>query len=160
MLSVEIYRKSLRRRDLSSAEKDTTTGSIVNLMSTDATRVSEFSSLWFSSIGAPVELAIGSYFLYQLIGIASLLGLLVMVLVLPINHLNSKIFAKTQDRLMQARDKRVSLMSELLQGIRQIKFFAWEKKWEERIMDARKVELKHLGITYINSIFFSFVWQG
>jgi ABC-type bacteriocin/lantibiotic exporter with double-glycine peptidase domain len=98
--------------------------------------------------------------LYQLIGIASLLGLLVMVLVLPINHLNSKIFAKTQDRLMQARDKRVSLMSELLQGIRQIKFFAWEKKWEERIMDARKVELKHLGITYINSIFFSFVWQG
>jgi ABC-type multidrug transport system fused ATPase/permease subunit len=158
MLSVEIYRKSLRRRDLS--EKDTTTGAIVNLMSTDATRLSEFGSLWFSAIGAPVELAIGIYFLYQLIGMACFLGLLVMVIVLPINHFNSKIFAKTQDRLMQARDKRVSLMNEVLQGIRQIKFFAWEKKWEERIMDARKVELKHLGVTYINGVFFSLVWQG
>lgn len=178
MLNVEVYRKSLRRRDLSvaSAEKTdeeskdddkkheeeplTSTGAIVNLMGTDAGRVSDFSAIWFAIISAPLELIIGFYFLYQLMGVSCLFGLLVMVVILPINHFNAKIFARTQDRLMEARDKRVSLMNEVLQGIRQIKFFAWESKWEKRIMEARNAELHQLSITYINGVFFSLVWQG
>lgn len=175
MLNVEVYRKSLRRRDLSVAatektegskeandddEEVTTAGAVVNLMGTDASRISDFSALWFAAIAAPLELTIGFFFLYQLIGVACFFGLLVMIIILPINHFNAKIFARTQDKLMEARDKRVSLMNEVLQGIRQIKFFAWEKKWEERIMKARNVELHQLSITYINGVFFSLVWQG
>jgi ABC-type multidrug transport system fused ATPase/permease subunit len=173
MLNVEIYRKSLRRRDLSVANKEdgeekkdeeesssSSTGAIVNLMGTDSSRITDFAALWFTIISAPVELAIGIYFVYQLLGVSCLFGLLVMVFILPINHFNAKIFSKTQDRLMEARDKRVSLVTEVLQGIRQIKFFAWESKWEERIMEARNAELRQLAITYINGVFFSLVWQG
>ncbi|CAO0789946.1 unnamed protein product [Mucor circinelloides] len=180
MLHVEIYRKSLRRRDLSVAEskdkdkeeegegeeekeKDTaaaSTGAIVNLMGTDASRIADFSALWFIILSAPIELVIGIYFLYQLIGKACIYGLLIMVFILPVNHFNSKYFAKTQDRLMKARDKRVSLMTEVLQGIRQIKFFAWETNWEKRVMEARDAELHQLSITYINGVLFSLVWQG
>lgn len=180
MLHVEIYRKSLRRRDLSVAEskdkdneeegeegeekeKDTaaaSTGAIVNLMGTDASRIADFSALWFIILSAPIELVIGIYFLYQLIGKACIYGLLIMVFILPVNHFNSKYFAKTQDRLMKARDKRVSLMTEVLQGIRQIKFFAWETNWEKRVMEARDAELHQLAITYINGVLFSLVWQG
>lgn len=61
---------------------------------------------------------------------------------------------------MEARDKRVSLMTEVLQGIRKIKFFAWESKWEARIMESRNQELYQLAITYINGVFYSLVWQG
>ncbi|KAL0136787.1 P-loop containing nucleoside triphosphate hydrolase protein [Mucor lusitanicus] len=180
MLHVEIYRKSLRRRDLSVADakdkdKDTeakedkeeeedaaaaSTGAIVNLMGTDASRIADFSAMWFVIISAPCELAIGIYFLYQLIGTACIYGLLIMVFILPVNHFNSKYFAKTQDRLMKARDKRVSLMTEVLQGIRQIKFFAWETNWEKRVMEARNAELAQLAVTYINGVLFSLVWQG
>lgn len=179
MLHVEIYRKSLRRRDLSVAspkedkqdeknkeheqeddDSSASTGAIVNLMGTDASRIADFSALWFVIISAPIELAIGIFFLYQLMGMACIYGLLVMVFILPINHFNSKYFAKTQDRLMKARDKRVSLMTEVLQGIRQIKFFAWEANWEKRVMEARDAELHQLAITYINGVFFSLVWQG
>ncbi|KAG2235405.1 hypothetical protein INT48_005755 [Thamnidium elegans] len=174
MLNVEVYRKSLRRRDLSvsttegnqDGEKEdeegstSSSGAVVNLMGTDASRISDFSALWSACISAPLELITGFYFLYQLIGVACFFGLLVMIIILPINHFNAKIFARTQDRLMEARDKRVSLMNEVLQGIRQIKFFAWESKWEERIMKARNVELHQLSITYINGVFFSLVWQG
>lgn len=176
MLNVEVYRKSLRRRDLSVSTTDgniageeeaddeegfsSSSGAVVNLMGTDASRISDFSALWISCISAPLELITGFYFLYQLIGVACFFGLLVMIIILPINHFNAKIFARTQDRLMEARDKRVSLMNEVLQGIRQIKFFAWESKWEERIMKARNVELHQLSITYINGVFFSLVWQG
>ncbi|KAL9538569.1 hypothetical protein MBANPS3_010833 [Mucor bainieri] len=182
-LHVEIYQTSLRRRDLSVADakedKDSSattdkkkeeeeeedaaaasTGAIVNLMGTDASRIADFSALWFVILSAPIELVIGIYFLYQLIGMACIYGLLIMVFILPVNHFNSKYFAKTQDRLMKARDKRVSLMTEVLQGIRQIKFFAWETNWEKRVMEARDAELAQLAITYINGIFFSLVWQG
>ncbi|KAI8378125.1 P-loop containing nucleoside triphosphate hydrolase protein [Choanephora cucurbitarum] len=187
MLNIEIYRKTLRRRDLavatpkldddkenkddngSEADKDkdntnedvsSSTGTIVNLMSTDSNRISEFSTWWFSVFAAPTELAVGIYFLYNLLGKSCLLGLLVMIVVLPINHYNAKMYAKTQDKLMESRDKRVNLMNEVLQGIRQIKFFAWEKNWEKRIMEARSVELYHLGITYLSGVLFSFIWQG
>ncbi|OAD04627.1 hypothetical protein MUCCIDRAFT_140340 [Mucor lusitanicus CBS 277.49] len=191
MLNIEIYRKTLRRRDLavespklddeedadkkkdddeaSSDKKDesdekedvsSSTGTIVNLMSTDSNRISEFSVWWFSILAAPTELAVGIYFLYQLLGKSCFLGLLVMIVVLPINHYNAKTFAKTQDKLMEARDKRVSLMNEVLQGIRQIKFFAWEKRWEKRVMEAREVELHHLGVTYMTEVLFTLLWQG
>lgn len=186
MLNIEIYRKTLRRRDLaveapkieekeevkdddaSSKKEDkkekgdtsSSTGTIVNLMSTDSNRISEFSVWWFCVITAPVELVIGISFLYVLLGKSCFLGLLVMIFVLPINHYNAKMFAKTQDKLMEARDKRVSLMNEVLQGIRQIKYFAWERNWEKRIMESRDVELHHLGITYLSTVLFTLLWQG
>ncbi|KAI8084874.1 P-loop containing nucleoside triphosphate hydrolase protein [Halteromyces radiatus] len=136
------------------------TGTIVNLMSTDSNRISEFSTWWFSVLAAPTELCIGIYFLYHLLGVSCFLGLLVMVVTLPANHYNAKLFAKSQDRLMEARDKRVNLMNEVLQGIRQIKFFAWEANWEKRVMDARKIELKHLRTGYLAELGFNFLWQG
>ncbi|CEP08484.1 hypothetical protein [Parasitella parasitica] len=193
MLNIEIYRKTLRRRDLAvdspkldddddddkkkdsddndnesnkkdeSKEKEdvsSSTGTIVNLMSTDSNRISEFSVWWFSILAAPTELAVGIFFLYNLLGKSCFLGLIVMIIVLPLNHFNAKMFAKTQDRLMEARDKRVSLMNEVLQGIRQIKFFAWEKNWEKRVMESREVELHHLGITYLSEVLFTLLWQG
>ncbi|ORY91324.1 P-loop containing nucleoside triphosphate hydrolase protein [Syncephalastrum racemosum] len=182
MLNIEIYRKTLRRLDMAvisgdrdkestdgkDNEKDedeesedvTSTGQVVNLMSTDSNRISEFSTWWFSVIAAPTELAVGIYFLYKLLGLSCFLGLSVMIVCLPINHYNAKLFAKTQDQLMDARDKRVSLMNEVLQGIRQIKFFASESNWEKRIMQARGEELKFLRTTYICEVLFTLVWQG
>ncbi|KAI8379596.1 P-loop containing nucleoside triphosphate hydrolase protein [Radiomyces spectabilis] len=182
MLNIEIYRKTLHRMDSAVAgggeEKDessnaetteasestedvsSSTGTIVNLMSTDSNRISEFSTWWMSVICAPTELAIGIYFLYQLLGLSCFLGLLVMIVTLPLNHYNAKLFAKTQDQLMESRDKRVALMNEVLQGIRQIKFFAWERNWEKRIMEARGLELKHLRTSYISEVLFTILWQG
>ncbi|KAI9320842.1 hypothetical protein BX666DRAFT_2119002 [Dichotomocladium elegans] len=180
MLNIEIYRKTLRRMDAAVAsgiqeektngkgpvndEKDdediSSTGQIVNLMSTDSNRISEFATWWFSLIACPTELAIGIYFLYTLLGVSCFMGLSVMVIALPMNHFNAKLFAKTQDRLMEARDKRVSLMNEVLQGIRQIKFFASEKDWEKRIMASREVELGFLRTAYISEALFNLVWQG
>ncbi|CAO3698324.1 unnamed protein product [Rhizopus stolonifer] len=169
MLNIEIYNKTLRRRDLSvdtKAEDDkkedvgSSTGTIVNLMSTDSNRVSEFATWWWTVLEAPAELGVGIYFLYTLLGKSCFLGLLVMIVILPINHYNAKMFASTQDKLMESRDKRISLMNEVLQGIRQIKFFAWETNWEKRVMEARGVELYHLAITYLSGVLFTLTWQG
>lgn len=137
-----------------------TIGTIVNLMSTDSQRISDFTTSWFVIIESPIELFVGISFLYSLLGTSCLLGLSVMIITLPLNHYNSLMFAKTQEKLMEARDKRVSLMNEVLQGIRQIKFFAWELNWEKRVLEARDVEIKHLRTTFLSEVLFNFLWQG
>lgn len=185
MLNIELYRKTLRRMgtlDINHSSKqeeeenkmkpsnktetnddslaNNSIGTIVNLMSTDSQRISDFTTSWFVIIEAPIELAVGITFLYSLLGSACLLGLSVMIVTLPLNHYNSLMFAKTQEKLMEARDKRVSLMNEVLQGIRQIKFFAWESDWEKRVLESRDVEIKHLRTTFLSEVLFNFLWQG
>ena len=171
MLNIELYRKTLRRMDTvdmaasSPSEEveeptNATTGTIVNLMSTDSQRISDFTTSWFTIIEAPIELAVGITFLYSLLGKSCILGLSVMIITLPLNHYNSIFFAKTQEKLMEARDRRVSLMNEVLQGIRQIKFFAWEMNWEKRVLDSRDDELVHLKKIYLSEVLFNFLWQG
>lgn len=187
MLNIELYRKTLRRKDtfilsgkkkISGSEtkdkKDSTTatatieednvssatGLIVNLMSTDATRIAGFSSQWSALVRAPTELVFGTYFLYYLLGWSSIMGLMVIVVTLPINHFNTKRFINVQAKLMKSRDKRVSLMNEVLQGIRQIKFFAWESNWSKRIMESRNAEIGHLKKAFMSQIVFLLLWQG
>lgn len=187
MLNIELYRKTLRRMDTSilSGKKKTSksetkdkkdsatasaaieeddvssaTGLIVNLMSTDATRIAAFSSQFSTLVRAPAELVFGTYFLYCLLGWSSIVGLMVIVVTLPINHFNTKWFIKVQAQLMKSRDKRVSLMNEVLQGIRQIKFFAWESNWSKRILDSRNAELGYLKKTFMSEVVFLLLWQG
>lgn len=172
-LYLEVYRKALRARvieqkqqssnkeESSSSSGATIGGQGVNLMSTDAYRVSTL-ALWPMNliVIAPVQLAVGIYFLYTLLGISSLFGLAVMVITLPVNHYSAKLLAKTQMALGEARDKRVSLMNEVLQGIRQIKFFASERSWEKRIMQTRENELGLLRTSYLVLASLQLVWQG
>ncbi|KAI8886932.1 hypothetical protein K501DRAFT_330885 [Backusella circina FSU 941] len=183
MLNVEIYQKTLLRADTSIAsgkkkqqeqvednnkdtkeeesnneEEETSSGKIVNLMSTDTNCLCRFSAWWFVIIQAPGELITGVYLLYSFLGWSSILGLVPMFVSLPINHFASKFFARSQEKLMHARDKRVSLMNELLQGIRQIKFFAWEGNWEKRVHESRNEELEQVKNIFISETLLDVLW--
>ncbi|CAO3650129.1 unnamed protein product [Cunninghamella blakesleeana] len=181
MLSIEIYRKTLRIIDVNLNTKNnkkedgsnndnkkkkekrnfsSSTGSIINLMSTDITCVVQFTMWWFQLVIFPVKLVVGIYFLYNLMGVSCFFGLLVIIFTFAVNQFNTKLYSNSQKKLMKARDVRVNLMNEVLQGIRQVKFFAWENKWAKRILDARKYELKHLRTTYLYRLMLKFLWEG
>ncbi|OAD04591.1 hypothetical protein MUCCIDRAFT_139587 [Mucor lusitanicus CBS 277.49] len=175
MLNIELYRKTLRRRDTSissggkkkpltaavdEANVSSATGLIVNLMSTDAARIADFATQWNVLVRAPTELVFGIYFLYRLLGWSSIMGLLVIVATLPLNHFNTKWYLRLEVQLMKIRDKRVSLMNEVLQGIRQIKFFAWESNWSKRILESRDAELRYIKTGYLSEVVFLLLWQG
>ena len=81
-------------------------------------------------------------FLVQLIGWKSLLsGFAIFVIVLPLNIITSKRFTDAQGSLMELRDKKLVIVTEALQGIRQIKFSAQEQQWQAKISKAREEEL-------------------
>ncbi|KAF9088984.1 hypothetical protein BGX29_012283 [Mortierella sp. GBA35] len=177
LLNAEIYAKTLTRRDMSGLvdkkKKDATAGKdkddkkdnapasagkVVNLMSTDTVRVSGVVNFWHIGISSPIGIALGTYLLYDLIGWSSLVGMSILVITIPVNKWVRKRYAKGQRELSSARDDRVTLMGELIAGIRMIKFFAWELSFSEKVLKAREFELKKLVNVYKNTILFQIVW--
>ncbi|KAL0959849.1 hypothetical protein HGRIS_011525 [Hohenbuehelia grisea] len=133
---------------------------IMTLMTTDVDRVSDFAWHAFALIDAPVEIFIGSFFLYSLLGVSSFYGLAVTCLFLPLNHFAGKVVVRAQDNLMKARDERVSLMNEILGAIRMLKFMAWERSFEARVLKVREKELKYQKLNYTIETFWNAIWSG
>lgn len=67
-------------------------------------------------------------------------------------------YTKRQLDVMAARDDKAHVVTEALHGIRQIKFSATERQWEQRILDARERELKSQWSVYVWAIFLTFTW--
>ncbi|RDB27902.1 ATP-dependent bile acid permease [Hypsizygus marmoreus] len=133
---------------------------IMTLMTTDVDRVSEFAWHLFALVDSPIEIAIGSLFLYKLLGISCFFGLGVTCLFLPLNHYAGKVVVGAQDSLMKARDERVALMNEILGGIRMIKFMAWERNFEAKVLKVRVKELKYQKLNYSIETLWNAIWNG
>ena len=139
-------------------ETFSTKSAVLNLFTIDVDRIAQFAEWAFSIVDAPMEIIIGTVFLYRLLGWAAFAGISVAVLFLPVNHYTSNSFASVQDKLMTTRDKRVSLMNEVLQSIRMIKYMAFEKPFEKRIEQARAEELKQLRRNFYLEVIFQAIW--
>ena len=137
-----IYKKVIKLSP--NGRKMFTTGEIVNIMSVDTQRVMEYvqiaNLLWI----CPLQISVSIYLLWQHLKYGSFAGLTVMLLLLPINGLIGALLRKQQIGLLQLRDKRVKLMSEILNGIKVLKMYAWELSFVEKIQKYRQNEIKNL----------------
>ncbi|KFY39986.1 hypothetical protein V494_03725, partial [Pseudogymnoascus sp. VKM F-4513 (FW-928)] len=184
-LSALVFEKSMRRKDVKSVAKtaegevdeenveagatkaevdDEDMGqksrqAIVNLIGVDAKRVAEFAAFNFFFPGSFFKLVISFAFLVQLIGWRSLLaGLMTMVIILPANIIFSKRYSAAQDRLMKARDAKLAVVNEALQGMKQIKWTATENQWGAKIRKVRDRELRDLWSSLLNDTGLILCW--
>lgn len=67
-----------------------------------------------------------------------------MILTTPVNALIMKKLGSIQEKMMQSKDLRTKIMNEVLNGIRVIKFYAWENSFIKKILEIREQELKTL----------------
>lgn len=171
-LSTLVFEKSLRRKNVKSAEKSKESSeedtkeddpkdkgessvlksrqTIVNLVGVDAQRVSNFSAYQFLIVNSVAKLVIFSTFLVQIIGwIPFMAGLFAWALTLPANTWFSKALMARSEQLMKQRDEKLAVVNEALLGMRQIKFSALEAKWEQRILAMRERELKTLWRLFV-----------
>ncbi|EPE02791.1 abc transporter [Ophiostoma piceae UAMH 11346] len=127
--------------ELESAKK--TKQGTVNLIGVDCKRVSDFCSFQYLFPSSLFKLVISLAFLIDLLGWKALLaGFTSMLIIMPFNIYFSKLYSESQDRLMKLRDEKLEVVTEALQGIRQIKFSALEPQWEDKIREVRDRELK------------------
>ncbi|THU79589.1 ATP-binding cassette transporter [Dendrothele bispora CBS 962.96] len=133
---------------------------IMTLMTTDVDRVSEFAWHFFTLVDSRIELLMPMMFLYKLLGYSCFFGLAVTCLFLPMNHFAGKVVVGAQDNLMKTRDERISLMNEVLGAIRMLKFMAWERSFEARVLKIREKELKYQKLNYTIETLWNAIWNG
>lgn len=133
--------------------------STVNLIGVDAKRISDFATFSNLFYGSVFKLTVSISFLISLLGWKALLaGFSAMLVIMPINIYFSKKYAAAQDRLMKLRDEKMEVVTEALQGIRQIKFSALEPEWEEKIGDVRERELKAVWDVFMSDTMLLACW--
>ncbi|KAG6905629.1 hypothetical protein DXG01_001538, partial [Tephrocybe rancida] len=135
-------------------------GKIVNLMAGDANRVSMTVSASYFIYGAPFEIILASLFLYNLLGLAAFAGFFVLLLGWPLNSYIARRSIRIQKGLLGARDRRMGVLSEMMGAVKFIKFFAWEGKWVERVMEMRAEEMRWMVKARVNSVAFSLLWTS
>uniref|UniRef100_A0A1B6L2F8 ABC transmembrane type-1 domain-containing protein n=1 Tax=Graphocephala atropunctata TaxID=36148 RepID=A0A1B6L2F8_9HEMI len=151
-----IYRKSLRLSK--AALGQTTVGQVVNLMTNDVNRfdmgIIFIHYLWIG----PVTTVVVTFFLWQQIGVAALVGVAALLVSIPAQMWLGK--QKSSYRLKTAKrtDERIRLMNEIINGISVIKMYTWEKPFEKLVTEARRLEIKEIrGSSYITGIMLSFL---
>jgi len=134
-----IYKKSFTIS--SASRKHFTTGEITNLMAVDASTFLDIIPFINTVWSGPFQFALALYLLYELVGVSALAGLTVFFIMVPVNLLSSS-FGKTfQANQMKAKDGRVLLMNEILQGIKVLKLYAWEIPFMKRVEEFRVKEI-------------------
>ena len=121
------------------------TGQIINFMSTDTDRVNNFGPSVHAAWSLPFQFTVTLVLLYQQVGVSFLAGVIITVLLVPVNKAIASRIGSLSTKMMAAKDARVSVMSELLAGIRVIKCFTWEDVFSSRVDEARTRELRHLA---------------
>ncbi|OAA53855.1 ATP-dependent bile acid permease [Cordyceps fumosorosea ARSEF 2679] len=131
-------------------DEQTNLGTIINLMSVDSYKISETTAYLHFLVGAaPVQLAVSVFLLWQVMGLSAIPGIIVMIFLVPVNYLLANGFSVTSKKIMAATDKRIHVTNEVLQNIRIIKYFAWEKRFGTIIDEKRENELKAMRSRYV-----------
>ena len=145
-LSMLLFNKTM---NLAPAGHSSSTGQVFTLQLMDVDRIVSATFHLCALLTSPLELILGGYFLYRVLGISALIGLSTSIFIIPLVVLLCRALRTSNARLMDARDKRMSLLSECFLGIRMIKAQAWESIFDERVGKTRKDELHAQKTTFV-----------
>ncbi|KAL3088142.1 hypothetical protein niasHS_009428 [Heterodera schachtii] len=106
--------------------RDKTVGKIVNLMAIDVERFQMIAPHIQQFWSSPFQIALFLVGLINLLGIAAIPGFLTMALILPLSFAFSSFTSGWLTTQTNLRDERAKLLSEILNGIKVIKLYAWE----------------------------------
>lgn len=147
-----IYDKSLRMSP--SARASSSLGEIVNLMQLDTQRIGDFYQFFHILWASPVQIFVTVGLLWNYIGVSAVIGLIVTLVTLPIQGKLMVSQIKLRKASIGITDRRVKLMNEILQGIKGVKLYAWEKPFAEAVEKERTEEVKKIaGTIWIRSAF-------
>lgn len=146
-----VYKKALVVSN--DARKESTVGETVNLMSADAQRFNDVTNFIHLLWSCPLQIILAIAFLWLELGPAVLAGLAVMVLMVPINGLLATKSRSFQIENMKYKDNRMKIMTEILNGIKILKLYAWEPSFQSQVEGIREQELQVMKkFAYLSSV--------
>lgn len=142
MLTGTVYKKIFELSQETIGE--VTLGKILNLMSYDVQRLDIaffFTSYIIISPAHIIAVVLIMWFYFGL-GATSLAGMGLLILQIPIQYLQGRLFAYLRFASAKLTDKRVRVMNEIISGIRVIKMYGWEYAFKKVIAGIRKKETR------------------
>ncbi|EIW71721.1 hypothetical protein TREMEDRAFT_67926 [Tremella mesenterica DSM 1558] len=143
-----LYQKLLTRNTLAAAPVDpkgkekiaTTKADILNLISSDSSRLASLGWTFVSTLETCLEMFLGCFYVWMLLGMSGLWGLSTIVVTLPPAYLVTKYQYKVFEKRLEVKDEKITLMQEAIQAISMIKMMAAERWWFRRIKTVRDRE--------------------
>lgn len=132
-----VFAKSLRMPSVSVALL--TRGRITNMVATDTHRILELFLYYFYAYTAPLQIAAIMALLYLVVGRAVAAALAVVAVALPLQQLLVRAMGAASERASRATDRRVHAAAEVVEHIRTVKLYAWERV-KARRCDALRAE--------------------
>lgn len=154
-LTAVVYDKSLV---LSNETKQASnTGDIVNLMSVDVQRLQDLVQNLQIVWSGPFQIILCLYSLHGLLGNSMWAGVLIMVIMIPLNAVIARKQRSLQKTQMKFKDERSRLISEILNNIKSLKLYGWELPYLSKLNHVRNdkelANLKRMGIFSSVSMF-------
>jgi ATP-binding cassette subfamily C (CFTR/MRP) protein 1 len=140
------------------ARQESTIGEITNLVSVNAQSLLDIMPYVNIVWSGPFQIIVGTIMLWSYLGVASLVGLIVMVVLIPLNVHRTSLKLSEQKKLLVFQDSRIKMMNEILVGIRIIKFLGWELCFRKLIEEIREVEMRYLNKIGFITCLSSFFW--
>ncbi|XP_032455224.1 multidrug resistance-associated protein 4-like isoform X1 [Nasonia vitripennis] len=136
-----VYRKMMRLS--CSSIGGSSSGRIMNLMSNDVGYFEMLVMFTPDLVIVPLELIVTTLILWRYVGYAAVVGIALMILqIFPTQAIIYKLTRKFRAKLKNRMDQRVSRISEVIDGIRAIKMFVWEKYFEKLVYLHRRREIE------------------
>lgn len=151
-----VYDKSLKLSN--SSRQTSTSGEIVNLMAIDAQRFMDVCNYLHMLWSAPLQIIVSLSLLFRLMGPSVFAGFGVMILMIPLNMVIASKERSISRRLMKKKDTRIRQMSELLNGVKVMKLYAWERAFNAQVTKSRTLELADLKKASILRACSTFSW--
>ena len=115
------------------------TGHVIDLVSNDVQRLEgETVKRFFLCLSAILEIMVTTPLLVYFVGWQTLIGVIFLVFLVPFFALLSSAGAALRLRTASISDLRISLMNQVVSGIRAIKINTWEDEYREKIKTTRR----------------------
>ncbi|KAL4876553.1 P-loop containing nucleoside triphosphate hydrolase protein [Aspergillus karnatakaensis] len=133
--------------------------SILNLLGVDVEKISDLLSYCHLLLDSVIEISISAVFLVYLLGWkATIAGCAIPLLLIPLYYRVTKKYSIKEQSLMERRDEKSESLTEMVRGMRQIKFSALESEWYDKILQLRGKELQEQQAVFRYNIYITALW--
>ena len=116
-------------------------GRITNIVSNDFNRIEKKFRFLTKFLSLPIQFTAIAAIVFYRVKWMGLIIIFLIALTIGLQFLMSKLEAKYQVEVNVYKDSRIKTYTELLEGIRTIKLYAWEMAFKDMIQEIRKIEV-------------------
>ncbi|KAK8233285.1 ABC transporter [Phyllosticta capitalensis] len=146
------HTESSAEKTVKPPKQPATMGKILNLLRGDVYEVAQRFWEFPNIFTKPLQLVLSVILVWKILGWPCLIGMACVIVVQLLNAVLVRILLRWERVRRAATDLRLQVTSQFVEAIRHLRWYDWQTKWLDRIMDARQRELRLRVVTSLWNI--------